>query len=390
MSTPINLHEVEAAARRRLPRMVYDFIAGGAEDERTVRANEEAFARVRLRPRSLVDVATRNLATTVLGDPVSLPVLLGPTGLVGLVHRGGELALSRAAGAAGTVYCASIAGSRSLEEVARVASGPLWFQMYLWRDRELVRSLTARAAAAGYRTLVLTLDVPVVGRRERDLRNGLTLPPRFSTRNLIDAGLHVRWLREYQAGGRLTYANLRGEAGIESESSNAFALSEYVNRHLANPGATWEWLSWLRELWPGRLAVKGVLTGADARLAVEHGADGVIVSNHGGRQLDGVSPTLDALPEIVAAVGDRAEVLIDGGVRRGTDVLKALALGARACLVARPYWYGLASGGEAGVRHVLELLRDELDRTLALTGVADVAELAGGDLQLVDEGVLRG
>lgn len=373
MAAPVNLDDYQRLAARRLPRLVRDFLDGGADDERTLRWNREAFDRYGLTPRSLVDVAERSSATTVLGQPVDLPVVLGPTGLARFAHPDGEVAVARAAATAGTVYVGSIAGSRTLEDVAAATSAPLWFQLYLWKDRELVRSMVERAERAGYRALVLTVDVPVSGHRERDLRNGMNIPPTFRPSTVLETARHVRWVSGYLRGERLTYANLVSDGALDG---GAFTLAEYVNTQLANPGATWEWLAWLREIWPHPIAVKGVLNPLDAVAAVDHGADGVVVSNHGGRQLDGALSTLEALPGVVEAVGDRAEVFLDGGVRRGVDVLTALALGARACFVGRPYWHGLAVGGQAGVEDVLRLLHEEVDRAQALLGLPDLATLA--------------
>jgi L-lactate dehydrogenase (cytochrome) len=369
---PTNIGELEQRARRRLPRMVYDFIAGGAEDEVTLRANRTAFARPQLRPRAFVGVAQRDASVEVLGAALSMPLVLGPAGLAGLVHRDAELALARAAGAAGLPICLSIASSYSIEEVARVACGPLWFQLYIWRDLDLVERIVRRAQRAGYSVLVLTMDVPLVGRRERDLRNGFSAPPRLTPLNLLDIARRTRWLQEYVKGREITFQNLVGETD-PSASGSAGAMADYINSHLAAPGVTWETVEWLRGLWPGRLVAKGLLTAEDALKAQAAGLDGVIVSNHGGRQLDGVPATLELLPGIAAAVGERMAVLIDGGVRRGTDILKALALGADACLVARPWWWGLATGGESGVRQMIEMFRNELDIAQGLVGVPSLA-----------------
>jgi len=369
----VNIDDLEAQARRRLPRMVYDFVAGGAEDEVTLRANRAAFVSTPLRPSAFVGVAARDAAVTVLGTPMSMPLALGPAGLARLVHRDAELAVARAAGAAGIPLCLSIASSFTIEEVARVASGPLWFQLYIWQDRELVTRIVRRAQAADYSVLVLTMDVPLVGRRERDLRNGFQAPPRLSLGNAFDVARRGRWLYTFVRGRPITFQNLVGETSAAARGESAGAMSEYINATLAAPGATWETVRWLRELWPGRLVAKGLMTAEDALRAQEIGLDGVIVSNHGGRQLDGFPATLDVLPLIVDAVGDRIEVLIDGGVRRGTDILKALALGARACLVARPWWWGLATGGETGVTGMIEMLRAELDTAQGLAGLPSIA-----------------
>jgi L-lactate dehydrogenase (cytochrome) len=362
--------DVRRLSRRRLPRAVFEFVDGGAGGEVTLRANRAAFERLRFAPRWLTDVSERETSTTVLGERVSMPVLLAPAGLARLVHRHGELEVARAAGAAGTVFCVSIASSCSIEEIAEAATGPLWFQLYLWRSDEVVKGLVERARAAGYRALVLTIDVPVVGNRERDLRNGVSLPPRVRLDSALDACRRPRWLYGFLRGPAITLANLR-----DVVDGDVGAIASYVDRELNDPSATWERLSWLRRLWDGPLVVKGVLSARDALEAVKRGADAVCVSNHGGRQLDGSPATLDALPAIVDAVGDRAEVLVDGGIRRGEDAVKARALGARACLVGRPWVHALGAGGAPMVERMLELLRADVDRTLGLLGVPRVDDL---------------
>ena len=356
--------DLRRLARRRVPRGVFEFVDGGAGGEVTVRENRAAFERVRFDPRWLTDVSQREVSTTVLGERVAMPVILAPAGLARLVHPEGELAAARAAGAAGTIFCVSTASSYSFEEIADVATGPLWMQLYLWRSSEVVEGLVARARAAGYHALVLTIDVPVVGNRERDVRNGASLPPRIHLDTALDALRRPRWLLDFVRGSTITFANLAEIVG----SGDPGAVGTYVDRELNDPSVTWERLDWLRRLWDGPLVVKGVLSAHDALEAVRRGADAVYGSNHGGRQLDGSSATLDALPAIVEAVGDRAEVLLDGGVRRGEDVVKARALGARACLVGRPWFMALAAAGEPGVARMLELMAKDIDRTLALVG----------------------
>jgi L-lactate dehydrogenase (cytochrome) len=369
----ISVDDVHRAARLRLPRPVYEFVAGGAETESSVRRNRSAWGAMTFRPHTLVDVADRDLSTTVLGRPVAMPLLLAPAGLARLVHPDGELAAAAAAGEAGTVMALSTGSSCTIEDVAAAASGPLWFQLYLWRDRDVVAGLVQRAAASGYHALCLTVDVPIVGQRERDLRNGMTIPPRLTVRNLLDASWRVPWWKGFLGGREVTFENFLGVEGAQNDS--AAALGAFVNKQMIDPSVTWDELPWLRELWPGPLVVKGILTAEDARRAVDGGAEGVVVSNHGGRQLDGAPATAAVLAEVVDAIGDRAEVYVDGGIRRGTDVVRALAIGARAAMVGRPWFWGLAAGGEAGVARVLEIFRTEIDRTLALLGVSRVAEL---------------
>ncbi len=364
LAAAATIEDVRRIARRRLPRLAFDFIDGGADAEVTLRRNAEAFERRMLRPRYLVDVSRRSLSTELFGQRLGMPVLIAPTGMSRVAGRDGELAGAKAAGRLGIPFVLSTMSSHSIEEVARVGSGPLWFQLYLWPQREIGERLVTRAAAAGFEALVVTVDVPVVGRRLRDVRNGFVFPPKLRRRTALDMLSHPRWLAGVPQ--TMKFANLLdSEAGA---GGRPLEHAKLVNSLLSNPGASWADLGWLRELWDGPLLVKGVLTAGDALLALDCGADGIIVSNHGGRQLDGAPASLDALEEIAPAVGGRAEVLIDGGIRRGTDIVKALALGARACLIGRPWLYGLAAGGEAGVALVLELLRDELDRALALLG----------------------
>lgn len=360
-------------ARRRLPKMVFDFVDGGAGSEVTLRSNVEAFERIVFRPRFLVDVSVRSTRVSVLGTSLALPVILAPTGLQRLVHRRGELEAAAAAGRSGTVYIASTASGYSLEEIAAVAQGPLWFQLYLWRDRALVESLVRRAARAGYSVLVVTVDVPQVGLRRRDTKNGMSLPPKITLRNLFDGARHPRWVLELVAGPQITFKNLV-DVGL-GRSRTGMALMAYANKELTNPATTWDELRWLKATWSGKLVVKGVLTAEDAQEAVNAGADAVVVSNHGGRQLDGAPAALDVLPEVVTAVGDRCEVLVDGGIRQGSDVVKAIALGARAVLLGRAYWWGLAVDGERGVLAVLEILRSEIDNVLALIGRPSVDDV---------------
>jgi len=359
-----SVEELRRLAKRRLPAMVFDFIDGGADDEVTLRRNRSAFDDVTLEPQVLVDVATRDQSVTVLGRKLPTPLILGPAGLAGVAHPGGEAVAAGAAGERDLPFVLSTAGSASIEDVAAAATGPLWFQLYLWRDRAVTRALVERARAAGYEALCLTVDVPLSGQRERDLRHGFTIPPRVTARNAFDVVRHPGWARRVLGGPPITFGNFTDM----SASTDVVSLGQIVNGQL-NPTATWDDLVWLRELWPGSFAVKGIMTAADARRAAEAGVDAVVVSNHGGRQLDGLPATVAALPAVAEAVGDRVEVLLDGGVRRGTDVLKALSLGAQACLIARPYLYGLAAGGPAGVLRAIDLLTAEIDRAMALLGL---------------------
>jgi len=368
----LNIDELREKARRRLPRAVFDFIDGAAEDEVTLRRNREAFDRYAVVPRVGIDVSSVDLTASVLGQPVAAPLVLAPTGLCGMATSRGEVPSAKAAVEARIPCAVSCLSSVTIEEVAREAPGEHWFQLYVWKDRAVTQALVERAAAHGYRVLVVTLDVPVLGQRERDVRNGATIPPRLTVRNAIDTLRCPRWLWTIWRGPRVTFANVA--AADPSVGLSPFALAPFVNS-LFDPSVTWKDLEWMRRLWKGPVAVKGVMTAEDARLAVDNGADAVVVSNHGGRQLDGAPGSLDVLPEVVEAVGNRAEVLLDGGIRRGTDIAKALALGARACLIGRAYLYGLAAAGQVGVADAIRILVAELRRAMALMGCTRVTDL---------------
>jgi 4-hydroxymandelate oxidase len=351
---PINIFELEARARERMELQSFDYYASGAHDEVTLRANRAAFERLAIAYRVLVDVSRRDLATTVLGMPVSMPMLVAPTAFHCLATPEGEVATARAAGAAGTVMILSTLSTRPVEAVVAAASGPVWFQLYVYRDRGATAALVRRAEAAGCRALVLTVDAPLLGRRERDVRNRFRLPPGLSVANMLPEG----------------YGDL---PPVDADSG----LAAYVAA-LLDPSLSWKDVAWLRSITELPVVVKGIVRPDDALRAAEVGAAGLVVSNHGGRQLDTAPATLDVLPEIadaLAAHGHAIELLLDGGVRRGTDVLKALALGARAVLLGRAVLWGLAADGEAGAAYVLRLLRDELDLAMALAGAPTVKEI---------------
>ena len=367
-STVADLRE---RARRRLPRMVFDFVDGGAEDEATVRENRRAFADVAFRPRVLVDVSSRPQGVRVLGQDLSMPVILGPTGLARMVDPAGETAAAVAAERFGTVSVVSSGSSVSFADVAAAVSQPQWFQLYPWGDRATIEALIGRAQECGYRAMVVTVDVPVVGAREKDLRNGLTVPPRVNPRTAWDVLSHPRWLAGLVTAPKVTFANFTGLMPDARGTSGLAAATQ----GLLNPGHTWADLEWMVRRWDGPVLLKGVMTAEDARRAADLGCAGVAVSNHGGRQADCLPGALDVLGEVADAVGGEVDVLLDGGIRRGTDVVKALALGASACLMGRPWLFGLAAGGPAGVERVLALLHDEIDRTLALIGRPGVATL---------------
>ncbi|MFQ6013373.1 MAG: alpha-hydroxy acid oxidase [Thermoplasmata archaeon] len=356
--TLTNLLELEEKVRAKISKPAFAYIAGGSEDEVSLRRNREAFGRWALRPRVLVDVASRNAAVEVLGQTLSMPIMVAPTAFHRLVHPEGEVATARGAAAAGSLMVASTLSTRSLEAIAGVGPAPRWFQLYVYKDREVSASLIRRAEAAGYHALCLTVDTPQGGRREQEERTAFTLPPGIGLRNFEGEGMDQLPAAE------------EGTSGLTAYWSN-----------MLDPSLSWDDLDWVRSVGSLPLVLKGVMTAEDASLAVEEGVDGIIVSNHGGRQLDGTLGTLDALPEVVEAVGGKAEVYVDGGVRRGTDVLKALALGARAVLLGRPVLYGLALEGARGVQAVLEHLHRELDRAMALSGVASLADMGPSLLQ---------
>jgi isopentenyl diphosphate isomerase/L-lactate dehydrogenase-like FMN-dependent dehydrogenase len=350
VTDPINISDFEALARERMEPSAFDYYAGGANDERTVADNLRAFDRWVIRPRMLAGVREVDTSTTLLGSTLTLPVALAPTAFNRLGHPDGELAAARAGGAAGTLMCCSTIASYPLEEIAAEATGPLWFQLYVYRDRDVTRDLVGRAETAGYRALVVTVDTPRLGQRERDVRNRFTLP----------AGIGIVNLERHGTPEALRWA-----------ATSSF--TEYVHK-LLDDSLTWESIDWLRTITSLPILIKGVLTAEDAALCVQHGIAGIIVSNHGGRQLDGAIATMDALPEVVNVAG-RVPVLLDGGIRRGTDVFKALAVGASAVLIGRPYLWGLAADGEAGVRRVLEIFRSELELAMALAGCPTIGAI---------------
>lgn len=353
MNKPINLFEYESLAPQYLSQMALDYYASGAWDEITLRDNRAAYERYKLRPRMLIDVSQRNLTTKILGQSIQMPILIAPMAFQCLAHPEGELATAKVAAKLGTIMVLSTFSTKKLEDVALASNlqKKLWFQLYVHRDRQLTRALVERAEAAGYQALCLTVDAPILGQRERDRRNKFTLP------------------------SDMELANLTAMANLEiPQTEDESGLFAYFANQL-DPALTWEDIEWLQSLTSLPVVVKGILRGDDAIRAVEHGAKGIIVSNHGGRQLDGAIATIDALSEVVAAVGNQVDVLIDGGIRRGTDILKALALGAKAVLIGRPILWGLAVDGEAGVRHLLELLRDELDVAMALSGCARIENI---------------
>ncbi|PWC30444.1 alpha-hydroxy acid oxidase [Teichococcus aestuarii] len=363
-----NIEDLRRIARRRIPRAIFDYADRGSYDEATLRANRDDLSALKLRQRVMIDVSDRSTASTMLGEPVAMPVAIAPTGLTGLFHADGEIHGCRAAHAFGIPFTLSTMSICSIEDVAEAVGKPFWFQLYVMRDRGFARSLVERAIAARCSALVLTLDLQIQGQRHQDIKNGLAVPPKLTVRNMLDVATKPRWALEVLRGKRKTFGNLNEAPGAKDGINT---LSHWIAGQF-DPSLSWKDVAWIRSIWPGKLILKGVLDVDDARIAADTGADALVVSNHGGRQLDGAPSSISVLPAIAEAVGDRIEVMFDGGIRSGQDVMKALALGARGCMIGKSWLYGLAAGGEAGVAQALRIIRKELDVCMALTGVKDI------------------
>jgi L-lactate dehydrogenase (cytochrome) len=364
------IQDFRAIARRRIPRAIFDYADGGAYAEQTLAANRRDLDAIALRQRVMVDVSVRSLASTLVGQPVSLPLAIAPTGLTGLFHPNGEIHGARAAEAADIPFCLSTMSICSIEDVRAAVQRPFWFQLYVMRDRGFTRSLVERAAAADCSALVVTLDLTVQGQRHRDIHNGLAVPPVLTVRNAFDIMTKPAWALGVLNARRRTFGNLAGLG----RPSDIMTLSAWIQTQF-DPSMNWTDIETLRALWPGKLILKGVLDAEDARIAAATGADAIVVSNHGGRQLDGAPSTISVLEEVAQVVGDKVEVLFDGGIQSGQDLLKALALGARGGLIGKAFLYALAAGGEAGVARAIEIIRAELSVSMALTGVTDVVKV---------------
>ena len=375
-----DVSDLRRIARRRMPRGCFDYIDGAAEDERTAGRNVSAYAKWQFRPRVLRDVAEIDTSGVVLGAPVPFPLVIAPTGFDRIAHSQGELAVARAAERAGIPYSLSTMGTRSIEEVAQVCGGRKFFQVYVWRDRKLLADLLERAAAAGYEAIMITVDTAVLGRRERDVRHGFSLPPKLGLDTLLDGLLHPAWTLDFLSNEPITFSNCVGAEGGHGEG--AVALADYVNSQF-DPSLSWSDIDWFREQWDGPVMLKGIQSATDAAIAADVGIDAVIVSNHGGRQLDGAPAPVELLASVREAVGDRCEVICDGGIRRGSDICKALALGADSVMAGRAYFYALGAAGEAGVDWVLDHLLDGMIRTMRLAGVSSVADLTPDVLERV-------
>jgi L-lactate dehydrogenase (cytochrome) len=366
-----SIEDMRAVARRRVPKMFFDYADRGSYSEETLRANRADLERITLRQRVLVDVSRRELITTIIGEPAPLPLALAPIGLCGMQWGDGEILACRAAQAAGIPFCLSTMSICAIEDVAAAVDKPFWFQLYVMKDRGFVRALVERAAAARCSALVLTVDLQVLGQRHADVRNGMTVPPELRLRNILDIATKPAWALSVARGRRKTFGNLAGHVrGMENVNS----LAQWIAGQF-DPALSWKDVEWIRSLWPGKLILKGIMDVEDARIAVKTGAAALVVSNHGGRQLDGAPSSISALPKIADAVGSDIEVMFDGGIRTGQDVLRALALGARSCLIGRAYLYGLGAAGQAGVTKAIEVIGQELSVTMALTGVNSLREV---------------
>jgi L-lactate dehydrogenase (cytochrome) len=378
-----SVDDLRRIARRRLPRGCFDYIDGGAEDERTMAANSRAFAETTFVPRVLRGLPDIEIGSSVLGAPVAYPLVLAPTGFTRIADPQGELAVARAAERAGLPYTLSTLSTRSIEEVRGVSDGRLWFQVYAWRDRGLVEEMIQRAAAARYEALVLTVDTAVFGRRERDVRRGFSLPPVIGPSTVIDGLLHPAWTWAFVRSEPIRFANVVGRD--VGDGSSPVTLADYINSQF-DPALSWDDVAWLRSVWDGKIVVKGIQCVADAVIAADVGVDAIALSNHGGRQLDGSPAPLTLVAPVADAVGGRTEIICDGGVRRGSDIVKAVAAGATACMAGRGYLYALGAGGERGVDTLLGWWRDDVRRTMSLVGAGSAADL---DRSLVDLGGTR-
>ena len=368
----VSVADLRSIARRRIPRGVFDYIDGGAEDELAMKANADAYRRLTFRPRVLRDMSEVDTSTTLLGKPMSIPVVLAPTGFTRIADPEGELAVARAAERAGVPYSLSTFGTRSIEEVAAVSTGRLWFQLYVMKDRGLSAEMVQRAREAGYEALCLTVDTAEFGKRERDHRRGFTLPPKIGPSTILDGIVHPGWTWKFVTSEPIVFANLAGRSS--HDGSSAVSLSEtFHTQH--DSSVSWKDIEWLREHWDRPIVLKGIQTVDDAVMAADAGVEAIALSNHGGRQLDSAPVPLELLPHVVDAVGGRLEIICDGGVRRGSDVVKAIALGANACMAGRAYLYGLAAAGEAGVDHMLNMISEDVRRTMALIGCSTVKEI---------------
>jgi L-lactate dehydrogenase (cytochrome) len=365
------IEDLRELHRRRVPKAFFDYADRGSYAEQTLRANREDLEQIKFRQRVLVDVSKRDLSTTILGEPAAMPLILAPVGLLGMQHGDGEIHACRAAQAAGIPFTQSTMSICSIEDIAAAVDKPFWFQLYVMRDRGFIKSLIERAIAAKCSALVLTVDLQVIGQRHADIKNGMTVPPEWSLAKLLDFASKPAWVAGVLRGKRRTFGNLVGHL---KGTDDITALSVWINSQF-DTTLSWKDIDWIRSIWPGKLILKGILDVEDAEIAVKTGAQALVVSNHGGRQLDGAPSSIEALPEIVDTVGSQTEIMFDGGIRSGQDVMRALALGAKSCMIGRAYAYGLGAGGEAGVAKAIELIGKELATTMGLCGVNKISEI---------------
>ncbi|MFL2987059.1 MAG: alpha-hydroxy acid oxidase [Candidatus Poriferisodalaceae bacterium] len=373
LSKAADVGDLRTLAKKRMPAGCFDYIDGAAQDEVTAANNVSSYKNYYFRPRVLRDVAAINTTTTLLGGQIPFPVMIAPTGFDRIAHSQGELAVARAAKRAGIPYSLSTMGTRSIEEVAEVNDGRKWFQVYVWRDKPLLKEMLERAAASGYEGIMITVDTAVLGRRERDVRRGFSLPPKVGLETIIDGIRHPRWTSDFLRAEPIQFANVKGSSAV-GDGSTPVTLSDYINSQF-DPALSWSDIEWFRNNWSGMIMIKGVQTVEDAEIAADMKLDGVILSNHGGRQLDYAPAPIDLVAPVADAVGDRTAVICDGGVRRGSDIVKAVAMGADACMIGRAYFYALGAAGERGVDWVLEFLRAGVEHTMALSGVGSIDDL---------------
>jgi len=367
------IEDLRRIAKRNVPRVFFEYMEAGSYSEHTRDANIDDMRAIKLRQRVLVDMSKRKLSTTVLGEELSMPLALAPTGLAGMQYADGEILACRAAHAAGIQYCQSTMSICSIEDIGAAVSKPWWFQLYVMRDRGFVTALIERAEKAGCTALFLTVDLPVNGQRHVDMRNGLSVPPRVTARTVFDVLRRPTWAWRILNGKRRTFANVDGHLP-GGPGFGGMTLAEWTHSQF-DVTVSWKDVAWIRSIWPRKLVLKGILDPEDAREALKTGADGIVVSNHGGRQLDGAPSTIQALPKVADAIGGQKEILLDSGVRTGQDIFRALALGANACMIGRPFLYGLGAGGEAGVARAISIFRSELDTTMILAGIDDVKKI---------------
>ena len=372
------IEDLRQLHKRRVPKAFFDYADRGSYTEDTLRANHDDLQQIKFRQRILVDVSKRNLSTTILGEPSSMPLILAPVGLLGMQHGDGEIHACRAAQAAGIPFTQSTMSICSIEDIAAAVDKPFWFQLYVMKDRGFIKALIERAIAAKCSALVLTVDLQVIGQRHQDIKNGMTVPPEWSLSKLIDFATKPAWVSGVLQGKRRTFGNLAGHLKI---SDDITSLSTWINSQF-DTSLNWKDIDWIRSIWPGKLVLKGILDVEDAEEAAKTGAQAIVVSNHGGRQLDGAPSSIEVLPEIADAVGSKLEIMFDGGIRTGMDVMRALALGAKSCMIGRAYAYGLGAGGQEGVAKAIDILAKELMTTMGLCGVNTIAE--------IDENVIAG